>query len=356
MNKDRACPICLHGKSELLYTQKFAEHFEHKIVLCNFCGFVYVSNTPSQKYYDEYYKNQSKYEGTRVHEMHDKFTYKTFKYILKKFIAKEASILEVGCSTGKLLNFIKNKGYKNLMGIEPAPECKIIAKKQYKITVLTSTLDNFETKKKYDFIIFSAVLEHLVDIRNTVIKAHSLLNENGIIYICVPDAGQFYKNFNEPFGEFSTEHINFFTEKSLNQLMGNYDKIFIKSDSKAIVSLWKKNSQEENGVNKYIYSSQIKMKNIIKTIELLPKNTIIWGVGALTQRLLKTTNIRNKIFKFIDSNKNLIGKKIEGIDILSPGELIKYDNPILVSSFGFKEEIIEEIKKRKLKNKIIFFK
>ena len=98
------------------------------------------------------------------------------------------------------------------------------------------------------------------------------------------------------------------------------------------------------------------MKNIIKTIELLPKNTIIWGVGALTQRLLKTTNIRNKIFKFIDSNKNLIGKKIEGIDILSPGELIKYDNPILVSSFGFKEEIIEEIKKRKLKNKIIFFK
>lgn len=355
-SKLRLCPICLNKGYKLLYNQKFAEHFEHKIVSCNFCGFVYVNNTPSQKYYDGYYKNQSKYEGTRQHEMHDEFTYKTFEYILKKFISKEANILEVGCSTGKLLNFIKKKGYKKLMGIEPAPECKIIAKKNYNISVVTSTLDNFKTKKKYDLIIFSAVLEHLVDIRNAVIRSHSLLKDNGLIYISVPDAGQFFKKFNEPFGEFSTEHINFFTEQSLYQLMNYCDKVFIKSDDKAIVSLWRKKNEEEIGINKYIIFSQNKMKNIIKTIELLPKDTIVWGVGAFTQRLLKTTNIRNKILLFVDSNKILIGKKIEGIDIISPNELIKYNNPILISSFGFKDEIIEEIKKRKLSNKIITFK
>lgn len=351
----RQCPICLHDKRKLLFTQKFAEHFEHKIVSCSLCGFVYVSNTPPQKYYDEYYRNESKYEGIRENEIHDYFTYKEFAHILKRFVSKESNILEVGCSTGKLLNFIKTKGYKNLLGIEPAPECKLIAKNNYGIEVITSTLDNFKRKEKYDLIIFSAVLEHLTDIRNTVIKAYSLLNENGIIYICVPDAGQFYKKFDEPFGEFSTEHINFFTEQSLDQLMSNCEKVFTKSDSKAIVSLWRKKNIEVSEVSKYIVESQKKMSNILKTIDLLPENTIIWGVGALTQRLLKTTRIRNKIFKFIDSNKNLIGKKIDGIEILSPVELIKYNNSVLISSFGFKGEIAKEIKRRKLKNKILTF-
>ncbi|NDK10361.1 class I SAM-dependent methyltransferase [Candidatus Gracilibacteria bacterium] len=355
MNEVRSCPICLHDKSELLYTQKFAEHFEHKIVLCNFCGFVYVNNTPSQKYYNEYYKNQSKYEGTRQHEMHDEFTYKQFDYILRKFIPKNSSILEVGCSVGKLLDFIKHRGYKNLLGVEPAPECRIIAKKDYNISVITSTLEKFASKRKYDLVIFSAVLEHLTEVRNAIIKAYSLLNTNGMIYICVPDAERFHKKFDEPYGEFSTEHINFFTEKSLYQLMSNCDKVFIKSDGKAIVSLWKKIKIEDNGMHKYISQSQKKMGLILKKIELLPKNTIIWGVGALTQRLLMTTKIRNKIFKFVDSNKNLIGKKLDGIDILSPDKLVEYNNPILISSFAFKDEIAKETRKRELKNKIVTF-
>jgi len=355
MGKVRTCPICLYDKSKLIYRQKFAAHFEHEIVSCVLCGFVYVNNTPSQKYYDEYYKNQSKYEGVRTHEMHDNFTYKEFANILKKFIPKNSNILEVGCSTGKLLNFIKKKNYTRLIGIEPAPKCKKIAKKNYGIEVITSTLDNFKGREKYDLIIISAVMEHLTDIRSSVIKMYSLLNRNGMIYICVPDAERFHKKFDEPYGEFSTEHINFFTEKSLYQLMSNCDKVFIKSDGKAIVSLWKKIKIEDNGMHKYISQSQKKMGLILKKIELLPKNTIIWGVGALTQRLLMTTKIRNKIFKFVDSNKNLIGKKLDGIDILSPDKLVEYNNPILISSFAFKDEIAKETRKRELKNKIVTF-
>ncbi len=356
MNKVRVCPICLHNKSELLYIQKFAEHFEHKIVSCLFCNFVYVNNTPSKKYYDQYYKKQSKFEGIRQHESHDKFTYKTLKYILKKYISKEANILDVGCSTGKLLNFIKQMGYKKLLGVEPAPVCKRIAQEKYNITIETKTFNNFKTKTKYDLIIFSEVLEHLVDIKEMLIKADSLLNNGGIIFIGVPDAENFYKKFNEPFGEFSTGHINFFTKKSLFFLLNKFENVFVKSDNLLLLSLWKKKSIKEIYIHKYISISQRKMTNIYKIIELLPKNTIIWGVGALTQRLLKTTKIKNKVFKFVDSNKNLIGKKIYGINIISPWELKKYDNHILISSFTFKEEILQVITKNNIKNRIITFK
>jgi len=145
-----------------------------------------------------------------------------------KFISKNAEILDIGSSTGKLLSFIKTKGYQNLLGIEPAPECKIIAKKNYGITITTSTLGNFKTKKKYDLIIFSQVLEHLSDLRSAIIDAQMLLNDNGMIFIGIPDAENFYKDFNEPFGEFSTEHINFFTKKSLSFLMSGFDCVFEK--------------------------------------------------------------------------------------------------------------------------------
>lgn len=355
MSKNRVCPICLHDKNELLHIQKFAEHFEHRIVSCRLCGFVYVVNTPPQKYYDDYYKNQSKYEGTRQHELHDKYTFKAFDFILKKFISKDAHILDVGCSTGKLLYHIKQKGYKNVMGIEPAPECRIIAKKEYAVKITTSTLDNFKTKKKYDLIIFSQVLEHLAELRTAIISSQALLKDSGKIFIGVPDAGNFYKSFEEPFGEFSTEHINFFTEQFLSNLMSKYQNLYIKTDNKAILSLWLKKNKKEESVNKYINLSQIKMEKILKTINSLPKGTIVWGVGALTQRLLKTTNIKNKIYKFVDGSKNLIGKKIEGIKIISSDKLKYYNEPILISSFRFKDEILDHIKKNSIKNKIFTF-
>lgn len=356
MNKIRVCPICLHNKSKLLYNQKFAEHFEHKIVSCIYCGFVYVQNAPSQKYYDEYYKTQSKYEGTRQHEMHDTITYKTIDYILKKYISKNSNILDIGCSTGKLLGFIKKKGYKNLTGVEPAPECKMIAKNNYGVSVVTSTLDNFKTNIKYDLIIFSQVLEHLTDLRNAILKAQFLLKDGGMVFIGVPDAENFYKEFDEPYGEFSTEHINFFSKKSISFLMSKFNIIYETSNNYAQLTLWLKKSQRELELNNYIQISKQKMNNILKIIKLLPKDSIVWGVGALTQRLLKTTNIKHKIFKFVDNNINLIGKKIEDVEIISPKDLKNYSNSILICSFRFKNEIYAEIKKRKLKNKVITFK
>jgi len=356
MNKTRTCPICLYNKSEILHTQKFAAHFEHRIVTCSFCGFVYVNNIPTQKYYDAYYRDQSKYEGSRQHVVHEKFTYKTFEYILKKYISKRSSILDIGCSTGKLLNFIKTKGYVNVSGIDPAPNCKVIAKKDYDISVTTSTLDNFTSTKKYDLIIISQVFEHLINVREAVMKSHSLLKENGLILIGTPDSEKFHIKFDEPFGEFSTEHINFFTRKSLFYVLYKFENIFIKSDNHTLLSLWKKADTEGRNMDKYISKSQLKMKNIVKVIHQLPKNTIVWGVGALTQRLLETTDLKHKAFKFVDSNTNLVGKKIEGIDIVSPNELVKYKNTVLISSFGFKDEIIKEIEKRKLNNNIITLK
>lgn len=351
----RNCPLCDSKNYELLYTQQFADHFSHDICSCKKCGFVFVRNTPAQKYYDEYYRKMSKYEGVRGHESHYEETYKVISSFMKKNIKKTAHILDIGCSSGYLLWLLKKLGYKNVYGFDPAPACKNIAKEKYGIAMETAEIENFTTEKKYDFIILSQVLEHLRDVQKSIEKITSFLSDDGYFFIGVPDTGRFHEDFEEPFGEFSTEHINFFSESSLYQLMKHFTRRMMHSDKKALLSVWQKDSEGKRSMRQYIQKSQAKMDHIESVIKSIPKNTIVWGAGALTQRLLLTTNIKSKIYKFVDRNKNLIGKKLEGIEIISPETLHTYSNPVLISSFRFKDEIKQFMKEKKYKNRIFTF-
>lgn len=349
----RNCPICGSKKRNIIYIQKYTSHFNHQIVSCYNCNFIFVGNVPSKKYYEEYYKNQSKYEGVRQNEIHENQTINELLDFAKQNVSKKANILEIGCSTGYLLSVLKKEGYKNLLGIEPAPKCRDIAKKEYDLNVETINLENFNSSEKYDLIILSAVLEHLVEIKDSIEKIKSLLNSDGYLYIGVPDTSNFYLNTIEPFGEFSTEHINFFTESSLYFLMRGFTNVLIKTDSKSLHSFWQKGDIGIKSVLKYIDLSESKLKIIKKQINSLPKKVIVWGAGALSQRLLSTTNIKNKILFFVDSNSNLQGAKLDGIPIYSPDVIKNYKYPILISSYSFSEEILKIIKNKKLSNKVL---
>lgn len=292
----------------------------------------------------------SKYEHERDEELHV-----TYCDIIKKYCDTSVSILDIGSSTGHLLYQLKQRGYNNVFGIDPAPACKDQGKKNFNIPIETAELYSFEPKEKFDLLIFAAVFEHLEKLSEAVEKIHQLITDDGYVFISIPDAENFYHNFAEPFGEFSTEHINFFSQQSLYQLMLHFRCIYMKSDGKVIYSLWKKGSILKDSMTKYIEESQKKFERVNKIVEEAPSNLIIWGAGSLTQRLLQTTNLRSKVFKFVDRDHNLIGKKLEGVQIIDPSELSHYPNPILIASFRFKDEMVTFIKEQKLNNPIITF-
>ena len=355
MNKIRKCPICGSKKRNVVYIQRYTSHFNHQIVNCCDCNFIFVGNVPSKKYYEKYYRDQSKYEGIRKHEIHENQTIIELLNFVKQNVTKKANILEIGCSTGYLLSVLKKDGYENLLGIEPAPKCRDIAKKEYDLNVKTVDLENFNSSEKYDLIILSAVLEHLVELKDSIEKIKNLLKDGGYLYIGVPDTSNFYLNTTEPFGEFSTEHINFFTESSLHFLMRGFTNVLIKTDNKSLHSFWQKGDSGLKSILKYIDLSESKLKIIKKQINSLPKKVIIWGAGALSQRLLSTTNIKNKILFFVDSNPNLYGTNLDKIPIYAPDVIVNNKCPILISSYNFSEEIIKTIKSKKYSNKVLTF-
>jgi len=349
-NNARRCPLCDCRESEVLYVQNFADYFRHAIACCRSCGFVFVNNIPSQSFYNKYYRDMSKYEHDRDYKLHE-----DSNDIIKQYCPPKAKILDVGCSTGHLLYLLKKQGFKKIEGIDPSPECKRAALAQFGLNITTASINAFKPRQKYDFIILSAVLEHIHEVADCLKKTDSWLSDDGSIFISVPDAENFYKNFEEPFGEFSTEHINFFSQASLYRAMPNYTRAYMRSDDSVIYSIWQKGGELKKSVNKYISLSDKKFIAINQVIMSLPSEVIVWGAGSLTQRLLVSTQLSKKAIKLTDRNNFLHGTQLNGIEIINPSEMKKYKQPIFICSFRFKNEIIKEIKKRRLRNKVIHF-
>jgi SAM-dependent methyltransferase len=119
---------------------------------------------------------------------------------INRLCSESASLVDIGCGTGNILDFIKNETpLQSVCGIDVSPNC--LAKTKERVgceTFLGSILDSdfVETLgARYDFGILAAVLHHLVGrtreeskrlalsaIRNSL----TLLNDGGYLFIIEP--------------------------------------------------------------------------------------------------------------------------------------------------------------------------
>lgn len=385
INASRDCPICSCSEKTLLFKQKFSEKTiflmdGYDVVVCEKCGFAFADRIPSQADFDEYYAAMSKYEfnyqGGQVSDEYVGYFKKIFNFLAPHAQNKNFKILDIGCSTGSLLSVFKSNGYSNLFGIDPSSECSRIADKLYGITIITSTIYNLNSTEKFDLIILSAVLEHLVDFDYSMQKIRALLNDDGLLFIAVPDAEKFSLYISAPFQQFSTEHINYFSRYSIKNLLSQFSFLEIETrqaehklnqtTDPEILSLSRKATEtvseivrdniSEPRLREYVTkcsATDLTLKQTIQTKVSDKDKIIVWGVGTHTQRLIGNGLNLSKILYFVDSNKRYLGKKISGLEIKQPEE-IKETVPILISSYSYQEEITRQIREMlKLNNEII---
>lgn len=366
---NRICPICSCSKKTFLYKQNFNNKDislmdNYDVVVCKGCGFVYADNIPPQRDFNKYYESMSKYEFNNKGVVPDDYIAYFTKIIefLIPHINKNSKILDIGCSTGALLSIFKSKEYSNVLGIDPCTSGENIK----------TNISDFNTDEKFDLIILSATLEHLVNFNME--KIRSLLNDKGLLFIEVPDIERFDLYINT-FQQFSIEHINYFSQYSIRNLLSKFSFKIIemkRGENKLnhtldpdIFILSRKTDENnfkiirddisELKIKNYISKCSefdLKIKKIIKEKLSDKEKIIIWGIGTHTQRLIDFLDL-SKILYFVDSNKRYINKKLNGIKIKSPDD-IKEKVPILISTYSHQEEIAHQIKEElKLNNKII---
>lgn len=104
---------------------------------------------------------------------------------------KDVSILELACGWGKLLHFLKSRGYKNLKGIDVSPQQVAIARQVSENVVEAEAIDYLEThKEEYDLIVGLDIIEHFEkdDVLTFLDACYSALRPGGRLILQTPNA------------------------------------------------------------------------------------------------------------------------------------------------------------------------
>jgi len=110
---------------------------------------------------------------------------KIINYIASYFPNKQIHGLEVGCSYGWFLELCEQNQI-DCIGIEPETRFNEYYKKNRFYVINGFYPQDFDTEKKFDFIVFNDVLEHIPDINNVMTANNKYLNPSGLLIINIP--------------------------------------------------------------------------------------------------------------------------------------------------------------------------
>lgn len=151
--------------------------------------------------------------------------------IIPRLIGKKnALVLDVGCNNGLIGREIAKLRQASIDGIDINEEALEEAGNSYR-KIFRRDLYNSKLEieaEKYDYIIFSDILEHLPRPDLILKDARKYLKDDGRIIISLPNVARFeirldllFGNFDCNSGILSEDHLRFFTKKSAQKLIRN---------------------------------------------------------------------------------------------------------------------------------------
>lgn len=385
----RPCPVCGSHRIERLHTQRFVLEDGHPlkdgydVAHCIQCGFVYADVLASQADCDAYYAELSKYDdpgtstGSGESPLDRDRLAGTADKICSILPSLEARILDIGCAGGGLLDALQQRGYRNLVGVDPSVTCARLTRERTGeayhgwVTSLPSQLGTF------DCVVMSHVLEHVLDVSSAIRALRPRLREGALVYLEVPDAVRYADHIYAPFQDFNTEHINHFSRRSLDNTMecrgyattDGGERLLHSSSctyTPALYGVYRWTGNEASVIQdlnlkpailRYIKCSSSLLSTIdmcIREALAYSQELVVWGTGQLTLKLLAEASLSHaKVSAFIDSNPIHQGRRLAGVPILAPAAIREYRHPILIATMLHHREILSQIEKLGLENRII---
>jgi 2-polyprenyl-3-methyl-5-hydroxy-6-metoxy-1,4-benzoquinol methylase len=135
--------------------------------------------------------------------------------------ASNRSLCDIGCGAGAHLKCFGEAGFR-VMGTEPDPIARKRAGQFAQVFDGTAeTLPHEISVQRFDVVLLTHVLEHCINIRQSIANVRSIISPNGTVVVEVPN------NAAKAFSVFGAEwpwadiprHLNFFTEKSLRRVL-----------------------------------------------------------------------------------------------------------------------------------------
>jgi SAM-dependent methyltransferase len=140
--------------------------------------------------------------------------------ILKNF-SQDSRILELGCGPGYLLDYLKLKGFKNLIGIDISAEQIEIAKSKNHNVLLADVFEFLKnSSENYDIVFAFDFIEHFT--KDELVELTSLisnvLNKDGLFILRTPNGQGFFPG-DIIYGDLT--HQTIFNPNSVIQLLSS---------------------------------------------------------------------------------------------------------------------------------------
>jgi SAM-dependent methyltransferase len=387
----RSCAICGSRSGSLIYRQRFVVpsrngfHGGYDVVACDDCGFTFADNVPEQAFLDDYYREMAKKSALLSRRKacdtpepdYLLALHRASRDNILRHVKKSDRVLDIGCYTGSLLALLRDAGVADVQGIDPSPYAASLAAEQHGVKVSVGSIFDDIALGRFDFIVISHVLEHIVLLRPFLQRVQSLLEPDGAVYIEVPDAMNFFLSadgsdgfqieHHEPFLQFSVEHVNYFTARSLQNLLARngFTRAWIEPQSShlaVVASVFKPqpvvaDPDARVALTRYVADSRAHLGTVLGVIDSLHasrQEVIVWGAGAHTQMLLAASRLAEiPIRAFIDSDPGYHGGMLDGHPVVAPDALRELPPlPIVISSRGYQNEIAAQIASMQLPNPV----
>ncbi|MBD2139542.1 glycosyltransferase [Anabaena sp. FACHB-1237] len=218
----KECPFC--QSKNLKKHQKRSDDIW--VLLCQDCDLGFVEKYPEnvkELYSLDYYEKQGIENPVVGYANYKEINYDYFLWsiALVAITEKKGSLFDLGCSNGLFLDLAKSHGLFPLAGLELNQDyAQICQEKGYEVFSEDFITFHQPQKQKYDIITAWAVLEHIPQLLETLTKIKSLLNEDGWFFFEIPcltftTRDQYWYNS-------SLEHIYYFTENSIQNILSQY--------------------------------------------------------------------------------------------------------------------------------------
>jgi SAM-dependent methyltransferase len=363
----RPCPVCGSAPHDVLYQQRF-EHFAegsitdaYDVVVCHICGMCFATGLPDQQRFAQYYADSSKYdltaEGAQLTARDvDRYADQA-RFVAANVADWTLPLLDVGTATGGFLVALRDAGFERPFGVDPSPDAVRVAREVFSLDVAVGGLNEARAwGQEFGLVSYVAVLEHVLEPREQVRDVSRLLRRDGFLFVSVPAAGSFKDHVDAPFQEFSVEHINYFTSRSLANALGaeGFTQVAervvvlpLGSDGQGpaleavyrwdgIVRPRQPDLMGADDIREYIRRCGVVETSTLERIDRLASSgerIYVWGTGTHTLHLLQTSRLGDcRIEAFLDSNPHYVGGMLAGRPVIAPSDLQAADAPILVSS------------------------
>lgn len=251
-----SCVICMSDDFEPL-AEKDRYGLYMPVVICKKCGLMQTNPRMNLESYNSFYDIEYPKLYVGMEKPKDDFFLKQYRHgiFIYEYIEKISGkpiknkfVAEVGTGAGGILQYFKEKN-NEVYGVDLGSEYVKFGKHKG-LNLEVGTIDKlYSLKKKPDIVIYSHIVEHLLNPVDELKKLKSFLNKEGLLYIEVPGLKNLYDSYEQDFLKYlQNAHTYHFTLNSLTNC-ANKSGFELLSGDEFIHSLFKMGKADENYKN-----------------------------------------------------------------------------------------------------------